>query len=100
MQFFLILGLALNDLENVAYWEESEQSEVLANKFGFPQIQLEVWGESRRQKNFVILILGTVFPSLKLTRNFLFKYEHFFFLKTGNLIINWVPLSLLQIYCV
>ena len=27
-----------NDWESVAYWEESEQSEVLANKFGLSQM--------------------------------------------------------------
>ena len=30
----------INNWENIAYWEESEQSEALADKFGLPQIQL------------------------------------------------------------
>ena len=28
-----------NDWDNIVYWEESEQREVLANKFGLSQIQ-------------------------------------------------------------
>ena len=41
----------------------------------------------------VELSLETVFPALKL----LYKYENFFFLKTGNLIIHWIlPFSPLK----
>ena len=41
--------------------------------------------------------LETVFPALKLTKNmYIDKYDHFHFLKTGNLIIKWISLSLLQ----
>ena len=40
------------------------------------------------------LILETVFPAFKLTPNcYVSKYKHILFLKTGNLILNWVPLS-------
>ena len=42
--------------------------------------------------------LGYDISALKLTKK-LFKYEHFFFMKTANLIKKWVPLSLLQTYC-
>ena len=44
---------------------------------------------------FPLLSQEILFQALGLA-NFLFKYEHFFFLKTGNLIINSVPHSLLQ----
>ena len=70
-------------------------------KFGLSQIQLGFWGESKFQENFAIfplLNLEIVFPALKLTRNCYLK-EHFVFMKTGNLIINWVSLSSSNILC-
>ena len=40
------------------------------------------------------LILETVFPVLKLTQNwYISKYKHTLFLKTGDSILNWFPLS-------
>ena len=61
----------MNDWENVAYWEESEQSKALANNFGLSQTQLGSLGGSRSQGNFAISPphLETVFPALKLTQN-------------------------------
>ena len=38
------------------------------------------------------LSLETVFPALKLTQNCCLNYKHFF-LKSVNLIINWLPIS-------
>ena len=41
--FIRILGsIWTNGWKNIAYWEESEQREVLANKFGLSQIQLGI----------------------------------------------------------
>ena len=48
--------------------------------------------------NFSPVKLGNDISALKLTKK-LFKCEHFFFMKTANLIKKWVPLSLLQTYC-
>ena len=62
-----------NDLENIAYWEESEQREVLANKFDLSEIQMGIVvlvTTSRKSCNFsALLSLETVFPGLKLTEN-------------------------------
>ena len=67
--------------------------EALANTFGLFQIQMRRLGGVATQGTFCNfyphLSLETVFPALKLTPN-LYKYEHFFFLKTDNSIINWV----------
>ena len=55
---------------NVAYWEESEESNVLMKKF-VPNT-VGVFGGSRNARRvlqFLELILETVFPVLKLTRN-------------------------------
>ena len=76
--------------------EESEQGEEFANKFGLFQIQLGGLEEVRTPQKFSIfhphLSLEAVFPSLKLTQ-YLYKYEHLFFWKTGNLIMSWVNSS-------
>ena len=62
-----------NDLENIAYWEESEQREVLANKFGLPEIQMGIPVLVTTPTKFcnfsALLSLETVFPALKLTEN-------------------------------
>ena len=62
-----------NDCENITYWKESEQSEVLANKFGLSQIQFgDLRGIATPEKfsNFSNLLnLETVYPVLKLTKN-------------------------------
>ena len=47
-----------NDWKNVACWEESEQREVLANKFGKSQIQLGGLWELLRQENFATFPLS------------------------------------------
>ena len=74
----------INDLENIiAYWEESEQNEALGNKLALFQIQLEGLGGGATTGKFCIFYLH-------LNRT----YKHFFSLNTGNLIMNWVPLSL------
>ena len=64
----------------ILHTEESEQSEGLANKF--PNTFGGSWGS--RSNCYT---------------NLLYKYEHFSFFNTANLIINWVPLSVLQTYC-
>ena len=49
--------------------------------------------------NFSPVKLGNDISALKLTKK-LFKYEHFFFMKTANLIKKWVsPLSSTNILC-
>ena len=62
-----------NDLENIAYWEESEQREVLANKFGLSQIQLGILVLVTTPGKFCnfspLLNLERAFPALKLTEN-------------------------------
>ena len=71
--------------------EESEQGKEFANKFSLFQIQLSGLEEIRTPRKFSIyhphLSLETVFPVLKLTQD-LYKYDHFFFWKIGNLIIS------------
>ena len=42
--------------------------------------------------------LGNTAPNTLTYTKLLYNYEHFFFLKTGNLISNWILLSLLQAY--
>ena len=58
---------------NIAYWEESEQTEVLANKFGFSQRHLGILVLVTAQEkccNFLPLLnLEAAFPALKLTGN-------------------------------
>ena len=82
-----------NDCERIAYWEESEHREVLANKFSLSQIQLGGLGLVATPGKFcnfsLLLSLETVVPSLKLTQNCYLNMN--FFLKNGNLTINWVP---------
>ena len=39
------------------------------------------------------LSLKKVFSALKLIQNYFINVNIFFFLKTGNLILNWIPLS-------
>ena len=89
----------INDYENIiAYSEESEQSEVWANKCGFFKIHLgglKVSASSGKFGYFYShLILDTVFPAFRMTQYcYVSEYKHILFLKTGNLILNWVPLS-------
>ena len=87
--------ICTNDQNNVAYWEESERIEVLANNFGLSEIQLGILvlvTTSGKFCNFSPLLnLERASPALKTGKELLFKYEHFFFLKNGNLLINWVP---------
>ena len=62
-----------NDWDNIAFWEESEQREVLANKFGLSQIQLWILvlvTTPEKLCNFCpVLSLKRAFPALKLTEN-------------------------------
>ena len=51
----------INYLENIAYWEESEQSEALTNKFVLLQIQLGGSRGSRKPRKLLQLL-----PSFKL----------------------------------
>ena len=62
-----------NNLENIAFWEESHQREVLANKFGKFQIQLGilVLVITLRKLDYFppLLSLEIAFPALKLREN-------------------------------
>ena len=74
--YFLIICsyyICTNDQNNVAYWEESERIEVLANNFGLYQMQfgiLVLVTTSGKFCNFPPLLnLERAFPPLKLTEN-------------------------------
>ena len=62
-----------NDWDNIAFWEESEQREVLANKFGLSQIQLEISVLVTTPGKFCnfspFSSLEIAFPALRLTEN-------------------------------
>ena len=92
----------INDWENIAYCEKSEQSKALANKFGLFQIQLwnlEWVATPGKLCSFSNdLSLEAVFPVLKLTQN-CYINMNIFFLKKGSLIINWVPFCATNILC-
>ena len=47
----------INDWENIAHWEESEQSKAFGNKFGLFQIQLGVLEGVTTQENFAVFTL-------------------------------------------
>ena len=85
----------VNDWENIAYWDETEQREVLLNKFGLSQIQLGRLGLGATPEKVCIfsprLSLETVVSALKLTKNCYVNMSISFFLKNSNLTINWVP---------
>ena len=57
-----------------------------------------IWGKFC--KLYSHLILGPLFPGIKLTKKLLYKCEHLFFWKTGSFIENWphLSLSLIQAY--
>ena len=89
------------DWENIiAYCEESKQSKTLAGKCYLLQtinivgVGLGVCSPATGKfcNLYRHLSLKTVFPALKLTQNCCFDYN-IFFLKAGNLIINWLPFS-------
>ena len=64
--------VCIDQLRKNAYWEESEQSEALTNKFGFSQIQLGGGsGCVAMPGKFCNFFphLERVFPALKLTQN-------------------------------
>ena len=72
--FIRILGsIWTNGWKNIAYWEESEQREVLANKFGLSKIQLGILLLVTTPGKFCncspLLSLERTFPALKLTEN-------------------------------
>ena len=61
-------------------------------------------GESRNSRKMfaiytLISKLGNSISRKQTDTRLLYKYERLFFLRTGNLIINWVTFSLLQTYC-
>ena len=66
--------ICTNDGDNVAYWEESERIEVLANNFGLSQIQLGILVLVTKSVKFCnfspLLKLERAFPALILTENF------------------------------
>ena len=51
-----------------------------------------IWGKFCKLYSY--LILGPLFPGIKLTKKLLYKCEHLFFWKTGSFIENWPHLSL------
>ena len=55
-----------------------------------------IWGKFCKLYSY--LILGPLFPGIKLTKKLLYKCEHLFFWKTGSFIENWPHLSLIQAY--
>ena len=71
-----------NDWENVAYWEKSQQSEVMEKKFGLVQTQLWDLGRVAMPGKFCsfspLLNLETVFLALKLARNCYLKWTFLF----------------------
>ena len=94
--------ICTNDRDNVAYWEESERIEVLANNFGLSQIQLGILVLVTTPGKFYnfspLLNLERAFPVLKLTEtrylnmNIYFSWKWKFNYKFGSL-------SLLQASC-
>ena len=78
----------INDWENIAYWDKSQQSKALAKNLGLFQMQFGVWGVAQPQENF------TIFTLIETETKLSYKYERFFSIKPGNLIINWVTLFL------
>ena len=91
----------INDYENIIVYSgelnkcRRRRTSAVSSKYFW-----EVWRSASPQENLAIftliftLILETVFAALKLTQNcYISKYKHTLFLKTGNLILNWVPLS-------
>ena len=44
----------INNRENIAYWEEIKQSEMLPKKFSLFQMQWKGLGKSKPQENFPI----------------------------------------------
>ena len=50
------------------------------------------WCHSRKIWLFLLSFnLGNSIPSTKTDTKLWYKYKHIFFLKTGNLILNWAP---------
>ena len=88
----------ISDYENIdAYSEQSKQSEIWTNKCG---LFLNLFGVSECRYHLMkiwLLLLSFKFGNSVLsTQNdtrLLYKYKDIFFLKTGSLISNWVPLS-------
>ena len=88
-------------MKNIAYWEESEQREVLANKFVLSEIELEILVLVRTPGKlffFTFLILEIAFPALKLTENCYLKIT-FIFLEKWQFNHNWLSLSSANILC-
>ena len=65
-----------------SYWEESEQSEVLVNKFALSQTHMGSLGGVAMPGKFCDfgINLGNGISSTYTDKKLLFKYEHFFFL--------------------
>ena len=101
--FIKISGpLLTNDWKNIAYWEESEQRVVLANKFGLSKTQLGILvlvTTPRKFCNFLnFLCTEVALPAIKLAENFYLNMTIFFFEK-WKFYHKVGPLSLLQTYC-
>ena len=65
--------ICTNDRDNVAYWEESQRIEVLADNFSLSQMQLGILVLVTTPGKFCnfspLLNLERAFPALKLTEN-------------------------------
>ena len=65
--------ICTNYRDNITYWEESEQIQVLANNFSLSQIQLEILVLVTTPGKFCnfspLLNLERAFPAIKLTEN-------------------------------
>ena len=77
----------------ISYWEKywvkrsaSKQLWFVTNTFGGSKD----WCHPRKVLLFLSSFIGNSIHSI-LTKKLLYKDEHFFFLKTGNLILNWSP---------
>ena len=90
------ISALINDLKNsITYWEKFKWSEGLINKSGSFRSVNSWWVWKRETAQLALITfcifyphfsLETVFPETKV----LHENTNFYFLKTGNLIINWL----------
>ena len=99
----ILVPIWTNDWENITYWEESKQKEVLANKFGLSQIQLGILvlvTIPGKFCNFPPLIsLEIAFLALKLAENCYLNMNIFFSQKMAIKSLFGAPLSSTNILC-
>ena len=90
----MIMKILLHVKKNLSK-ERCRQTSLVCSKYIFGV----VWCHPRNILLFLLLFkFGSSIPST-LTKKMLFKHEHFFFLKTGNLILYRVPISPANIPC-